>query len=797
MQHSNFFKVKGALVSDFYQLAQQHIRVPNPFLGPKRFTMQAGITWLLMQTVLLGSGMALLYVGRRHLSSAMHRWAWPLLLWISIFLPTIRWWLPEQVLGAGLSHLFFAHVEWPPVVLRPAMLLGLGYLMGFAWRLARWLSQTPFHFALRQTAPATIRLSLWPPLPTWLMDVGGILLWFHPLALLCRKLWQRCMCAVTSTVTTSYFHLGAAIWALMAWTIVGYPPFRQAGAHYLDAPVVRLLSVPLLQLGTRAQSDTTPWHLQWGHLELPLAPAADGRLQGHHTVFASDWQRIRHETPRLWRGSTEVAVHHFQVTLWHQDLGTVQAMPWPQHVQSLSEPDEYGALVGWQLYLQAEGAVVHPLVVHVANPDALYYPPVPLPELPDTDERWPFQIVALPGYKTIVRLDTTAAPHLLKVYADTNRYELYDVPGFRTSRRFVGEQEDLFAATRIAVGTTLRPEIDHLHLNEWPYSPHAYVACCVGNLCAAPELSLIRPDSWHGHTWSVRIDDSRLDIVQAQLIVVQAGRRPRQYWLSGPQAPISFACLRQALPPPASFYLQNLVVRDAEGVLWHLPHTFAFHTAAPGMWHARLTPGIDPMPVLPLRADTVLTFSGTLRTLLLHACQVPANRLELPATLADTLLTCRLWLDKEALPAHRRILLETLRAAFSLHIARQWRRTDNHYALLTDEPSLLRRYTADNALDEELARVRALESPYFEPLGPLTLSELGSLLEARFGIYVSLWQPPSGKCYFALPLHDFQQTLVVLRQQYGLSLEQTFRPLQIVEVRVPSELSPPTLSTPR
>ncbi len=736
-----------------------------------------------MQTALLGSGMALLHAARRHLSPVAHRWAWPVLLWLSIFLPTVRWWFPEEMLGAGLSPPFFAHAEWPSVVVRPATLLGLSYLAGFAWRLARWLSHTSFRLALRQTAPARIQVSLQPPLPAWLMDAGCILLWFHPLAWQCRKRWQEEMRSATNTSTTLHFWLGAATWGLMAWTIAGYPPLRQAGTRHLDAPVARFLSTPLLQLGTRIPADTAPWHLQWGHLELPLEPAADGRLQGDHTVFVSDWQRIRREAPRLWHGDTEVAVHRYQVTLWRQDLGTVQAMPWTQHAQDMAEPDGRDMVVGWQLYVQAEGAIVHPLVVRVANPDPLYYPPVPLPKMPETDERWPFQIVALPGRKTIVRLDTAVAPHLLDVYGDTSRYELYHVPGFRTSRRFVGEQEDLFAATRIAVGIPLHPEVDYLRLNEWPYTPHTYVACCVGNLCAAPELSLIRPEAWYGQDWFVRVGARRLDIVQAQLIVLEAGKRPRQYWLCGEEAPATFARLRQTLPPPASFYLQNLVVREAEGQLWHLPHTFAFHTAAAGMWHAQLTAGIEPLPPLPLRFDTALTYSGTLRELLIRACQVPPNRLELPPALADTLLTCHLWLDEEAWPAHRRILLETLRKAGSLHIARQWRRADDHYALIADDPSLLRRYAATDALQEERARALALESPYFEPVGPLTLSELGNLLEARFGIYVSTWRPPSGKFWFALPLHDFQQTLTVLRQQYGLSLEQTSRPLQLVVVR--------------
>ncbi|RME57155.1 MAG: hypothetical protein D6790_13760, partial [Caldilineae bacterium] len=359
-----------------------------------------------------------------------------------------------------------------------------------------------------------------------------------------------------------------------------WPPLRQTVAKQVDAPVARLLTVPLLELGPEVPRDTTPWHVQWGPLTLSLERGPDGRLQGDHTVLAQEWARVRHEAPRLFHGETEVAVHHFQVTLWREDLGTVQAMPWLAHRHGSTSQDAGGTLVGWQLYLQAEGAVVHSLVVHVANPAALYYPPIPLPELPDTDERWPFQVVSLPGGKTVVRLDTMAASarRLLEVYADTARYELIHVPGFRTRRRLVGEQEDLFAERRITVGPLPAPPIDYLRLNEYPVPADEYAALCIGELCAAPEVGLIRSDEWRASRWQVQVGDQRLEVVQAELIVVQPGQRPLQYWLAA-DLDRAFADIRSAVPPPASFYLQNLVVRADHDRLWHLPLTFAFHTA--------------------------------------------------------------------------------------------------------------------------------------------------------------------------------------------------------------------------
>ncbi len=752
--------------------------------------MQAGLTWLLMQTLLLGSGMILLRM-QRAVPPSVHRWAWPALLWLSVFLPTVRGWPPAGTAAAWPAPAWWAEWHLPAVTLRAGMLAGAVYLVGFGWRLALWMRRTDFQFAFRQNGPRGFAFVLAPPLPQLLMDTGCMLLWFHPLAQPCRRYWLRLSRRPAVRKQAPHtFWLAAGSWLVGGWLCVTQPALREAGSRHLDAPTAEWLATPILELGTPTPPDTLPWHLRWGPLDLALERGPDGRLLGDHTVLASDWARIGHEAPRLFHGETELAVHDFQVTLWHEDLGAVQATSWLPRQGRQPPSDAQAGLVGWQLFLRAEGAVVHPLVVHVANPDALYYPPVPLPEMPTDEARWPFQIVSLPAGKTIVRLDTTVASarRLLEVYADTTRYTLLHIPGFRTRQRFVGEQEDLFAGRRKTAGLHLLPPIDYLQLREYDVPDSAFLGLWIGNLCAAPELGLIRPQEWQGEAWRIQAGKQTLEVAQAQLIVVRPGATPVAYWLAGGLED-AFARMRQAEPAPASFYFQNLVVRDAQGMLRHLPRAFAFHTAAQGMWAAQVAPSIEALPVPPLRFDTTLTFEGRLGALLVEACAQRPNRIELPERLADLRLACRIQLDRAALPAWRRILLETLRKHLALHIGRAWRRPDNHYALIADDEALLSRFAADDALQREMARVLALESPWYEPLGPLTLEALGEVLEARFGIYVSLWRPPSGKYWFALPTHELDQTIEVLRQQYGLSLEPTFRPLHLVVVKSPDGLT--------
>ncbi|GEM_PF-5101206 len=749
--------------------------------------MQASLTWFFLHCIILVSG--IWWLNRARAPRYFHLWAWPLLLWSSILLPTARWPLPSwSTWAASLAQLQLWAFYLPSLEINGALLVGVIYFLGFAWMLACWVTRLthPMWVAAFRQKPEYATAQL-------LMDSALVLLWWQPLAWYGQRLWQQQLQRLPYPCQSlRQIALHGSLWLTIMYALCNWPHLHQWTTRHFDQPLAAILTYPLWQYRP-APTDTAQWWIQWGPLKLTLHQQADGKLGGTHQILLSDWQQVHHVVPRLWHGQTEVTVHTFQITMWQDDLGTVRAMPWPANKWPNDHQLDWDGLVGWQLYLQAEGAVVHSLVVHVNNPEALYYPPVPLPAPPETDTTWPFQIVSLPNMPTIIRLDTTEprAAKLIPLYSDSTRYQLIHVPGFRTYRRLINESEDLFARSKQPSGLWLQPPIDYWHLPEWTSSTDQYIGLCVGNLCAAPELSLIRPEVWRGAKVHLQVDTLALELVQAELIVQKPAHPPQQYWLWGDIAS-QIAELRASQSVPTSFYFQNLVIRDNNHKLWHVARAFAFHTAAKGMWHVQMR-GAPPLSDSSSIYDTVLVFSGSLRQLLEAATQTRANRIDIPPHLAERPVSLSLYLNRDALRATPRILLETLRRMYHLQISSSWQRPSNHYALIADYRDQLQLWQVKDSLQLELRQALANDSPWYETLGAHTLDELAHQLEERFGIYISLWQPPTGKYFFSLPTHSLAQTAEVLAQQYGLTLEQTFRPLQMIVVRSPSRWAIPTV----
>ena len=78
-----------------------------------------------------------------------------------------------------------------------------------------------------------------------------------------------------------------------------------------------------------------------------------------------------------------------------------------------------------------------------------YISPIKLPNIPK-DEVFNFQIVSFDNQKTILRVDTTNKEtyHIVKIYSNPEKYQIIHLPSFKSTRRYISEEELLDLKTK-------------------------------------------------------------------------------------------------------------------------------------------------------------------------------------------------------------------------------------------------------------------------------------------------------------------------------------------------------------
>ncbi len=226
----------------------------------------------------------------------------------------------------------------------------------------------------------------------------------------------------------------------------------------------------------------------------------------------------------------------------------------------------------------------------IHDPFAAYEPVVKVPEINHVEANSSFQIIARAGKRALVKIDS-ASPgswYIRELYSDPLQYEIVEIPGFRTNRRYLSESEAL-AALMAAPETLLVKDLpDIYYLPEFQNYQNTVVRLDWGSMSAMPSSQNYPVAVFSqatGRELRLQADNQTLEIAAFEIIIT--GKEvPSMGFLTDHLDHPDIQNALADLKPEASIYFDHLVVRDTDNVLKLFPVAFVFNIvendAAPG-----------------------------------------------------------------------------------------------------------------------------------------------------------------------------------------------------------------------
>ncbi len=330
--------------------------------------------------------------------------------------------------------------------------------------------------------------------------------------------------------------------------------------------------------------------LRWGDFSIPLKKYANPNgFAGSIDIELTDFQQILKKEIKIYRGEELLKPGTLSV-LYRSGSTAEQAY--------INDIDPNGVVLkdrrsnkiyndqlsfGDELVLfgETEDIYLSRIRIKITDPNAGYEPVVNVPDIDHHDADFSFQIVGRTGKRALVKVDTghPNAWRILELYQDSSRYEIVKIPGFRTNRRYLTENETLlsrFSAAEFDLAAGL-PDVNYLP--EYQDYQNQPVSLRWGGLEAAPSSENYTTKEFSAsaiETPELWIGEIKFKLEAFEIIIAEKNGIPFGYRADG----LDYFSIRHALDriqPETSVYFDRIVVKDEDGVLKLFPAAFAFH----------------------------------------------------------------------------------------------------------------------------------------------------------------------------------------------------------------------------
>jgi hypothetical protein len=340
---------------------------------------------------------------------------------------------------------------------------------------------------------------------------------------------------------------------------------------------------------TYEKPGTHTYRIEWGSISLLLEKFANPNgFAGEIEVELTDFQQILSKEFKVFRDEKRVKTGILSVV--YESPGTGERAyindidPGKIVLKDRRSGKIYNdsLLQGDELMLfgEAEDIYLSKILVRIKDPDAAYIPPVKVPAFNYLEPKFGWQIVARAGKRTLVKIDPTQTgiEKIAGLYTDAGRYEIVNIPGFRTNRRYLGENDALFREGSIAEVSIAHALPDPLYLLEFQGYQNQETILVWGEMTANPSSENYSLEQFAGsfaQPLKLEVGGKTLPIQSFEVIIANKKDIPTGYLTDN----VRHSVLQEAfsrLQPETSIYFDRIIVKDG-GIDMLFPAAFGFH----------------------------------------------------------------------------------------------------------------------------------------------------------------------------------------------------------------------------
>jgi hypothetical protein len=344
--------------------------------------------------------------------------------------------------------------------------------------------------------------------------------------------------------------------------------------------------------GAAAPIEEDKYEIRWGSIKMPLIKYANPEVyKGKASISLTNyWFELGRPISLLKNGVPQeielVALHRSPVNrsnfLWlnypeHQD-GQLNA----EDINRLRNGLNAGDALSIRIFSKTDEVIVQSATVQIEDPAAPYHPEVDVHYPYQIEGPFGFQVIQEPGRRPVLRLDTSneATKDIYQLYSDNLLYKIIHIPGFKTYRRLLTGEEQLFQTKDIRKSTVLGKEIvDWTSLPEFTDFQYGATQMTWGNLLAKPsspnyDLTTFREN--FNKKPVLKTGSNTLSIKSLQLIINSEEHYPVMFVTDDLSYPVLQKALHQ-LRTSSTVYFSQIIVEGKDSHCYLFPQSFAFH----------------------------------------------------------------------------------------------------------------------------------------------------------------------------------------------------------------------------
>ena len=377
------------------------------------------------------------------------------------------------------------------------------------------------------------------------------------------------------------------------------PPSRTVAERYPPASRNEQEATEL----NRRPSEQYEYHVQWGDLILPLERYANPNgYRGSVDVDLATLLRTLDRPLKLIQKGEALSAELYTISKdvtwlgrprWFADPARENTTQLREAVlKELADHLREGDVLRVYLGTPDESIYVGAASFRVRSSTAEYEPDRWVIRTTPSADPFQFQLVSQTGKPQLLRIDTTAAStrHILDLYAAKPNTKILHVPDFRTQRRVLLDEDELFQTTEIRRSEIAGGQFDLLALNEFTDLYDKPWRLEWGDLRSYGNSDIYPLDSLRANfnrPLRLRHRSETLRLLGTEIILKTHDRAAIRYLTDDLRQVALWQELAQ-LPARSSIYFRNIVVETAASDTLLFPIDYAFHIGDPVDYDLRI-----------------------------------------------------------------------------------------------------------------------------------------------------------------------------------------------------------------
>jgi len=448
-------------------------------------------------------------------------------------------------------------------------------------------------------------LAKWSPIHpvyAWealLVEVLLVLNWWNPLFYSYRKSWAELY--QTWEQQATYFPRFSSLKTVGYWSLAA-----SLGAIYMLLPQTSS-RIQWASHHTAAVFETTvfeykngrphDYYVEWGGVKLPLKKFANPNgYSAEIEVELSDFKQIIKKPFKIFKDGLSIEPGTLSIMYKSNQTGTQAYINGidPKKVKLLDRRsntifnDSLGLGDEIVLFGDAQDIYLSRVEIRIKDPNAGFEPRYFVPQINHLEASMHFQIVARQGKRALVKLDPESpkAAGLLQLYSDAEKYEIVQLPGFRTNRHYLTEAETMASRVAAANFHLTFQEKDAYYLREYQSYQDKEVRLVWGVMEASPSNTNYPLDSFQlaiSEEPRLLVGDDTLELVSFQVIIAEKNA-PARCFETYRTGDLAVKSAFEDVQDNTSIFFEKIVVRDKSGERLLFPASFVFNVGKPSKY---------------------------------------------------------------------------------------------------------------------------------------------------------------------------------------------------------------------